>query len=40
MEESGDPMALDTRDIADPAVATTVYKIENRGQDQYDSFIN
>ena len=39
VEESGDPLVLDTRDIADPAVVTTVRGIEKKGHDQYDSFV-
>ena len=39
MEESGDILVLDTRDIADPAVVTTVRGIEKKGHDQYDSFV-
>ena len=39
MEESGDLLVLDTRDIADPAVVTTVRGIEKKGHDQYDSFV-
>ena len=38
MEESGDLLVLDTRDIADPAVVATVRGIEKNGHDQYDSF--
>ena len=38
-EESGDLLVLDTRDIADPAVVTTVRGIEKKGHDQYDSFV-
>ena len=38
-EESGDHLVLDTRDIADPAVVTTVRGIEKKGHDQYDSFV-
>jgi len=39
MEESGDLLLLDTRDIADLAVMTTVRGIEKKGHDQYDSFV-
>ena len=39
MEESGDLLVLDTRDIADPAVVTTVRGIEKKGHDQYDRFV-
>ena len=39
MEESGDHLVLDTRDIPDPAVVTTVRGIEKKGHDQYDSFV-
>ena len=39
MEASGDLLVLDTRDIADPAVVTTVRGIEKKGHDQYDSFV-
>ena len=39
MEESGDLLVLDTGDIADPAVVTTVRGIEKKGHDQYDSFV-
>ena len=39
MEESGDLLVLDTRDIADPAVVTNVRGIEKKGHDQYDSFV-
>ena len=39
MEESGDLLVLDTRDIADPAVVTTVRWIEKKGNDEHDSFV-
>ena len=39
MEEIGDLLVLDTRDIADLAVVTTVRGIEKKGHDQYDSFV-
>ena len=39
MEESRDLLVLDIRDIADPAVVTTVRGIEKKGHDQYDSFV-
>ena len=39
MEESGDLLVLDTRDIADLAAMTTVRGIEKKGHDQYDSFV-
>ena len=39
MEESGDLLVLDTRDIADPTVVTTVRGIEKKGHDQFDSFV-
>ena len=39
MEESGDLLVLDSRDIADPAIVTTVRGIEKKGHDQYDSFV-
>ena len=39
MDESGDLLVLDTRDIADPAVVTTVRWIEKKGHYQYDSFV-
>ena len=39
MEESGDLLVWDTRDIADPAVVTTVRGIETKGRDQYDSSV-
>lgn len=39
MEESGDLLVLDTRDIQDPAVAKTFRGIEKLGQDQFDSYV-
>ena len=39
MKESGDLLVWDTRDIADPAVVTTVRGIEKKGHDQYDRFV-
>jgi hypothetical protein len=39
MEDSGDLLVLDTRDIPDQAVAKTFRGIEKLGQDQYDSYV-
>ena len=39
MEDSSDLLVLDTRDIADPAIVTTMRGIEKMGQDQYDSYV-
>ena len=39
MEVSGVLLVLDTRDIADQAVMTTLRGIEKKGHDQYDSFV-
>ena len=39
MEESGDLLVLDTRDIGDPAVVTIVRGIQKKGHGQNDSFV-
>ena len=38
-EDSGDLLALDSRDIADPAVTDTVRRIEKIGEEQYETFV-
>ncbi|PIK34551.1 hypothetical protein BSL78_28625 [Apostichopus japonicus] len=38
-EESCDLLVLDTRDIADPAVAETVRTIKKTGQEQYETYM-
>ena len=38
-EESDDLLVLDSRDVADPAIAQTVRVIEKTGQDQYDKYM-
>ena len=40
MEESGDLLALDSKNLADASVIQTVRTEEKLGQDQYQSFIN
>ncbi len=39
MESSDDLLVLDTRDVADKAVADTLYKIEKLGLEQYNTFV-
>ena len=36
MEESEDLLALDSREVAGPAIVQTVHEIAKTGQDQYD----
>ena len=38
-EDSSDLLALDSRDIADPAVIDTVRQIEKLGEEQYDTYV-
>lgn len=38
-EDSSDLLALDSRDIADPAVVDTVCQIEKIGKEQYDTYV-
>ena len=38
-EDSSDLLALDSRNIADPAVIDTVRQIEKLGEEQYDAFV-
>jgi len=38
-EDSSDLLALDRRDIADPAVIDTVRQIEKLGEEQYDAYV-
>ena len=38
-EDSSDLLALDSRDIADPAVIDTVRQIEKLGEEQYDAYV-
>ena len=40
LEESGDLLVLDSKNLADVAVIQTVRTVEKLGQDQYESFIN
>ena len=39
LESSGDLPVLDTRDVADKAVIDTLYKIEELGLEQYNTFV-
>ncbi len=38
-EESGDLLVLDTRELSDPAVHSTMRTLEKKGQEQYDAFV-
>ena len=39
-ESSSDLLVLDSRNIADSAVADTVFQIENLSLDQYETYMN
>ncbi len=39
-DDSKDLLVLDNRDLADPAIITTVRQIEKLGQEQYETFVN
>ncbi len=39
LESSGDLLVLDTRDIADEFVTESIYKIEDLGNQQYQTFV-
>ena len=38
-EDRSDLLALDSRDIADPAVIVTVRQMEKLGEEQYDAYV-
>ena len=39
-DESKDLLVLDSRDLADPAVISSIRQIEKLGQEQYDTYVN
>ena len=40
IEESGDILSLDTKDIADPSMRKTLDSIKRIGQEQFDTFVH
>ena len=39
-DESNDLLVLDTKDLADPTVISTMRKLEKAGKQQYETFVN